>query len=268
MKFIAALAIAPLVACATTQAPKKAGTLEMLTFPAKVQSESLHAMDIEFPFAIESNLGKELRIGKVSYELAVEGEAPTTGEAMLDGKGGDGTTKASFVATAKFASDDEAFERRAQQPVLPFTMKASVEVEHGGTVEEFEAEWNGEVYSPTLPLVQVRPQAARYEEIFDFQVILKITNPNGFPLELAGLDYTISVEDTQLLQGTIAEGVRLVPNSDMEFDMQQWVGRDEHMELARALAKAKSFSYSAELVLRTGELELPRTINETIEFPR
>ncbi|MEO0814446.1 MAG: hypothetical protein AAFY60_16420, partial [Myxococcota bacterium] len=170
-----------------------APTLEMLTYEARVVNERLDSVTLEFPFEVESNTTGPVRVGMVKYTLKIEGEPQTVGAVSLtDAMSGPGQLRSRFTIRSPFPISREAFARRTQ-PLLPYTMDAVMEITSAAGLEEFEAQWSGEVFAPQRPTFTVMPQAARYDDSLELKVAVTLGNPNSFALPVTSLPIRSSI---------------------------------------------------------------------------
>lgn len=266
--------VAVALGCATaTERPEPAASgpspeIEMLTYDGRVVSERLDRVTLELPFAVQTPFEGTLSIGAVEYALTLEGEPDVHGVAALtEVLEGPGTVNGAFRVAARLPATDEAFARRTMA-LLPYTVDARIELSGPQGPLAFDAQWRGEVFAPKRPTLRVQPQAARYEEGIDLTVVTTLSNPNGFPLRVKRVPYTVTIEGEIVVERELARLVTLAPRSEMRFDTQHRLDRSSHPVLLKKLKVASGFVYEASAALHLEELTVTLADEGRVGFPR
>lgn len=266
------LVVAPLwvAACASAPEDKPTAEPELLTYDAEKVDHSLGQATFTFPWLLKNPTGSKVSVGKVSYDLELEDRPERIkGEVVLDADvPAGGESKGSFNVSIPFATTDEAFAQRAQKPALRFWVTATFAIAGPKGEEAYIGEYHGEVFGPQKPKVTMRAEAARYEDVqYDLSFQVKINNPNPFPIPLEGLQYQLEVMGEQLSEGELASGVEMAPASELVFDIERNVGKDEHQELAKKLKGAQAIPYALKGTLKTQDgLTVNAPVTGELEF--
>lgn len=255
--------------CASTKPVAKPGEVELLAYDGRVTEEAIDHMRLAFPWELKNGTATDAKVDAVEWTLSIEGAELLSGTTPFDVRAAAGATASGVLEIdAEFPSTDESFTARAEKQVLPYGLNAVFKVSQGDATENYLNEWTGEVYAPKKPKLAVQPQAARYEETVELNIVVSVHNGNAFPITLEQLAFTVFVMDTEIFQGTVGQGNQLAPNTEASFDVNRWIGRDDLHDLAKKLAKTKSFPYRVEAELRLDGLSFPQTLTGDITFPR
>ncbi len=256
---------------AAEQQPKANETvpaIEMLTYEGRIVSERLDRITLELPLQVTSPLEGTLRLGAVQYTLEVTGEPTVQGAvALTDVIEGPGKLESAFQVAARLPVNDEAFARRTTA-LLAYTVDAQIEVSTADGLELFDAQWTGEIFAPKRPTLTVMPQAARYAGAIDLTVLTTLSNPNGFPLRVRSVPYSLAIAGEQVVERELTRLVTLPARSETQFDFQHRIDRDTHPELLKLLKKTNGFEYDASATLELEALQITLTDQGSAVFPR
>ncbi len=263
--FVAARLIvvaASLNGCAHAPKAAVAGP-EILTYDAEYGLQNLSGVNLVFPWELGNPGAQPASVDKISWTLAVEGEASISGEEQPRIVASPGTSATGkLVVDAPMSASPEAFNARADKTSLPYTLSATF-VLNGA--EEFEAEWTGDVYPAKRPIISVKPQVARYGDTAELSFLVVITNANPFDVSCDGLKFEIQLADSRVAEGDVCAGRTLGPGTDTEFDFTRQVDKSSFPELIPKL-RANSVPYILSGQLRAGGLEFSISLPGNIQF--
>jgi LEA14-like dessication related protein len=262
---------AVLASCASTGSKQSGASgpeVELFTETAKVAQHDLGRVVLTLPYQVKNPTAQRATVGGAKWRLEIEGEPVLTGtQAQNAEAGAGGATNGVLTLEAKLATSDQAFNARASKAELRFTVSATFDISQGGEVVPFEAEWHGGLYPPKKPEVTLQAEAARQVgKSLEFNFIVGIANPNPFSVELGGFDYTLFVDQTEVSKDKLAQGHRLDTSSEIQFEVQRFVGREDLFDLAKKILPLSVIPYQLKGTLAFGEIELPVTINGEITF--
>ena len=98
------------------------------------------------------------------------------------------------------------------------------------------------IRKPTAEVVGVEIERLSFEEA-DLRFDVKITNPNGVGIELAGFDYRLVVEGTEFLKGSVDQKIALRANASSVVPVPVTFRFDSLLETVGALTDKDESSY-------------------------
>lgn len=256
-------------ACATTHssaqktshaAGEDEDALNVLTYDARVSAQDLHHATLTFPLRIHNAAAHSTTLQRIDWQLLVEGDAAQQGTASFSdpvaaGQQLEKTINLQINATAA--------------GIRAYELQATVVCNTDNEAVAFAAEWQGKVLPSQAPTITVSPQAARYgTETVELNFAIGIANPNSFPLPIDVLDYVITVQDTQISQGHIAQGDVIPAASTLSFDVSRTIDRRSMSQFIDQIRNKKQLAYTMTNELRTEGLVLTQPRHGSIDFAR
>lgn len=268
---ITAAAASLVVSCASGTSSTGSGVgVELYSLPGAIVEQNLGEVVLTFPWELENPKIKRASVGAVKWRLAIEGEDPQTGEVVVGQEAGPGgKTDGVIKVEAVTKTSDEAFDSRIGKPGLRYTMTGTFTIAIAGKEEEYVAEWNGEIFAPKKPDITVRAEAGRFGgKTLEFTFIIGIANPNPFEIQIGAFDYVLFVKDIEISKDSLAQGQRIVPSSELQFDIQRFIGKDDLQELAAELMELDAIAYRLDGKLSVNEIIINVPVAGEIQFAR
>lgn len=270
---LGATAVISALACAGQQAAPKGAAedeIELLTFDAAIVSESLAAMALKAPWQLQNASAGPVVVRKVRWQLAVDGREPLTGEwgtPVTAPAGGNAASDLMVVATFS-PEPPPTTPEAASARVRDYTLSGTFELETASGPQSYEGEWTGRLFLPVKPTLQVRPQAGRFDGMLELNIAVSVYNQNGFPVRLEALEARILLSGAEIYNSVLGTGAHIAPNSEVAYDVNRWIGRDDLKDLAKKLEKVKQVPYEVEAALRVDGAEMRESVRGDITFPR
>jgi hypothetical protein len=271
------VAVSMLAACASTQTAGKGAAdddeIEIVTFDPTLVGESIAAMTVKLPWQLKNESGSKVRVRKIAWKLAVDGREPFAGETASEVAAASGvTSEGEVLVVATFQPEAPPTGQNAAEAatmrIRDYTATATFELDTGDGPQSYEGEWNGRMFLPVKPGLSVRPQAGRFDKIIELNFAIGVNNPNGFAVRLETLEARIVLAGTEIYNSVLGSGARINPNSEVAYDVNRWIGRDDLMDLAKKLEKQKMVPYEVEALLRIDGAEMRDSVRGEISFPR
>src|SRR5262249_54137375 len=140
--------------------------------------------------------------------------------------------KGTLKMESMVSNSAEALAARKDKPGVHYDATAAFKVAGAAGLEEYEADWHGEIYAPRAPEVKVDAQAGRFGDAgIELNVTLGITNANPFAVTLAGLDYKLLVDGVEVSTGRLGDGQKIDPSSEMQFNINRFLGPKDQPDL-------------------------------------
>ena len=107
---------------------------------------------------------------------------------------------------------------------------------------------------PGVTLVSVTPQIRNFFAP-EFDIVLRVTNPNRKALEIAGLSYTLHLQDIKMIQGVATEFPEIPAYGEADFTLSATADLAAGLNLIGDLMQQSSgdvnFEFNADLDLGT-----------------
>jgi len=270
-QLFAVIASAAALACGgAAQEQGSSAEVDVLTYDPVVTSQSLSDVALKFPWELDNPTAQKAGVGKITWTLTIDGEAPVSGETVagVDAAAG-AKANGAIEVKAPLSTTEEAFAAHAKKPGLRYTLAARLNVASGTNQEDFEAEWHGEIFGPRKPKVKLKAEAGRYgDRSFELNFLISLVNPNPFPVTVDGLEYTLFVNDVQISKDLLASNRQIDPSSELQFDVQRFIGKDDLQDLANAMMGMKIIPYHLNGTLKVQGIDIAAPIKGEITFAR
>lgn len=245
---------------------------ELLTLGAKVHQQSLDDVVIACPWQLNNPTLVGAQVGAIEWQLQIDGQQAVEGSKQSGVQAApSATAEGTLMMRAPYSTSDGSDGGDSgdeQRRIHRYTAHATFVVANGPDELEFEAEWDGELWSPKEPQVVLSPQAARYDSTVELNFTVGIQNPNPFSLQIERLKYELFVEGQKVSASMLAAGKVLSGGAELQFDITRLLGRDDFHDLARQIARQSAIAYRFASEIQVAGRSLSSPLEGSIEFAR
>ena len=242
--------------------------VELYTLDPIVAKQRFEMVRLQCPWELENSSSKKASVGKATWRVKLD-EITLSGEQVFDIEAAPGASSSGIIEIeVELPVNEEVLKANVEKRALFYNVSANFDIGIGRRNEIFEAEWNGEIYPPRAPQIFIKSEAARFDESMELNFRIALRNRNPFGVMVDGVDYVLTINGVELLKGELASSAFIDAASEMHFELNRFIGRDDHFDLVKALQSMQSVPYQLDATLRVAEVELKSSLHQEIIFPR
>jgi LEA14-like dessication related protein len=242
----------------------------------RITDLSLSDLNVVFDLTITNPYAVPLPLVNVDYALSsqarpfLQGQAPLQGTVPVSG-----SKTVSLPAKLVFLELLKVLQEVRPGALVPYhaTLGLSVNAPVLGTLR-LPIEHDGQVPVPTAPQVSVPSVTWQSVSLTGAtgQVKLRVSNPNAFAFDVAGLDYQIKLGSHDLAKGNLTNAASLAAGAAQDIGINVSVATAQAgMAILQVLeGKGSSYSLGGTLAIGTpfGPLRIPLAVTGQVPFLR
>jgi LEA14-like dessication related protein len=242
----------------------------------RIADLSLQELTLVFDVAVKNPYTVPLPLANIDYAFASQGQPFLKGQAALQGTIPAGQSKTlSLPAKVVFVDLLRFLQSVRPGAIIPYhaTFGLSVNAPVLGTVR-LPLEKQGTLPVPAPPAVSVASVGWKNVSLAGATGVLalRVTNPNAFAFDVAGLDYDIKLAGFPLAKGGLVNAAHLAAGAAQELGINVSVSTAQVGMAIVQFAQGRSSSYSlgGSLALGTpfGPLRVPVSVTGQVPFVR
>lgn len=253
--------------CALTGSKTKSAPIDIVT---EVLSEEprLNHLAVNIPWELTNPSRTNATINSLRWTFSVDGHNPVQGTEEIGVAVGTNASD-SFNTSVEIPLEDSlsVLTTETESTIWKYNLLGTFQIQTENGLEEIESQWYGEFFAPQAPTVSVYASGARYSYgAYQLNFYINVHNPNSFPVKLNEVDYSLTVDKTQIHQGQLGPNKKLAPGSGMEFEISRKIGKTDFMELAKRLQGRNTIPYLFSSTIQTGNLTFAKPVAGELNF--
>lgn len=232
-----------LQACKTAEVRPTAAPPSLPSQELAVVSQSLTDFKVKLTAKVES--AEPVTLEKADFELVADGKVLKSGQLPFKLAVAPGApVEVTVDQSAEYATPPPT---DADAPTTPFlaALRGNFTFRSGEKTVTVPFARSREIRMPRPPRIKLSEiKAARYaDNESEITIRLGVQNPNPFEIAMSSLNYTVSVDNKQIVETTVGQGERVSPAGTAVFDAQVLVNESTHGKDVVKLIKSQTLPY-------------------------